>query len=68
MTRRIVVRVLLSHDREGEAENELARLAGGARPYRQGTSPERLWDFPDLERAQMFKIQAEHTPGVTRIE
>lgn len=67
MGRRIIVRVLFSHDRAREAEKELTALACFS-PYIQGTSPERLWDFADLERAQSFKINAEHTPGVTRIE
>jgi hypothetical protein len=64
---RIIVRVWFSHDRAQEAEKELIELAG-QRPYRQGTAPERLWDFADLEQAQMFKVNAEHTPGVSRID
>jgi hypothetical protein len=65
---RIIVRVWLSRDRAREAECELKQLLGGERPYRQGTSRELLWDFANLELAQMFKVQAEHTPGVQRIE
>jgi hypothetical protein len=64
---RHIVRVLFSHDRAREAERELTELAG-AKPYSQGTSPELLWDFADLARAQIFKIQAENTPGVLKID
>jgi hypothetical protein len=67
MPRRIIVRVLFSHERAREAEQELTVLAGFG-SYPQGTSPERIWDFGDLERAQMFKIQGDNTPGVARIE
>lgn len=67
MGRRIVVRVQFSRDRAREAEKELGQLVGCG-PYCQGTAPERLWDFEDLERAQRFKANAENTPGVQRIE
>jgi hypothetical protein len=64
---RVIVRVLFGHDRAREAERELVELAGGQKPYRQGTAPELLWDFADLEQAQFFRIAAENTPGVVRI-
>jgi len=67
VSQRVIVRVWFSHDRAQEAERELADLAG-QRPYRQGTSCELLWDFSNLEQAQMFKVQADNTPGVKRIE
>jgi hypothetical protein len=64
---RIIVRVWLSRQRAQQAERELTDHAG-SKPYRQGTSPELMWEFDSLERAQMFQIATENTPGVVRIQ
>jgi hypothetical protein len=66
VSKRFTVRVLFSHDRAIEAEHELTELVA-QRPYRQGTAPERLWDFRDLEQAQRFRVNAENTTGVAKV-
>lgn len=71
---RSIVRVRVAGDCRVNAERELtvhAIESGAGRPYRQGTAPELLWDFtgPDrLERAQMFRVAIENTPGVVAVE
>jgi hypothetical protein len=59
----VIVRVLFSHDRGIEAERELSSLARRD-CRRQGSSPERLFEFSSREDADLFAVSAQNTPGV----
>ena len=71
VNKRWTVRVRIASDRRIETERELcghARKIGAGEPFRQGTVSDLLWDFSDLERAQMFRVGIENTAGVVGVE